>query len=1015
MAERAQFDHYEVLTRDDGSLRELGRGAMGITYKAFDSNLRVPVALKVINSGHLDNDSARSRFISEARAAALLRHRHVASVFHLGIDGDTYFYAMEYIDGETAEELVRREGPLAVGLALSLTMQVTRALSAAQRHNLVHRDIKPANLMLVTEDEEVCVKVIDFGLAKSDRRESSQQALETVAGFVGTPHFASPEQLEEKSIDVRSDLYSLGATLWYLLTGKPPFAGTLAQVINSQLSKAPDLGAVEHLPQEVSAVLGRLLAKNPADRFQTPADLRLELERILPGLPAEPGLVGEAEAVDALQEEHARHGERPFKRGDLAAGHYEILEDRGEGVSGSIFHARDQRTGREVRLVVVTPGLIEDPQAFTTLEHDVEKLQKLEHRNVLQVISLELADVHTLLVMEWTRGFSLVELLRTRREIEPEDTLPIVKQLASAADFATEHQLERVDFALHRLAVDFPEMRDTAAADELKRRPVAGWPVFLAKVNPIGFARVLSSSDTWAGGQTIVGGISGENLAKTSGESMANHLRAVAAVTYELLGGSPLLGASGGLHNPSGRYVPLAMLSERGNDVLKRALQPDPGFENARAYHEELERACRESLRPSASRSSAAGLNALAQVHAAAEQEAWETRQSPLLAPAKQKRPFPLVLAIGAGIFVLFILGILLAPLFTGSIPGEEAKPRLEEPVRIAAGKPAKVEPASEPVPTRDQALANAVKQAEAYEREGNWLDAMAASLSIVQEYPQAEVGRLRIEMLLTKMRSPEVKLSQADFNVLRPSIEAAAKLDAVPAMMLLAENLRRSEPKVAFDWYCSAAALGSPEAFTQVGLMYSNGAGVPTDLNKAVWWFREAAERKDPAGMACLGECYLYGKGVPRDPAEAARILTEAVALNDPRAMNQLGTLYHQGRGVEQNFSEALRLFTEAVKRGRHDALGNLGVLYNNGDGVPRDLMKAVDLFADGSRQGDAYCMYLYARSLESGTGVAPNEEEAKSWYQKSAALGHPGAIAWCKAKGIAIPVTNADATPAD
>src|SRR6188768_3557740 len=112
MPETAIFDHYEVLTRDDGSLLELGRGAMGITYKAFDTSLRIPVTLKVINGAHLHSESARQQFIREARTAAKLRHRHVASVFHLGVTGDTWFYVMEFIDGETVDALVRRDGPL---------------------------------------------------------------------------------------------------------------------------------------------------------------------------------------------------------------------------------------------------------------------------------------------------------------------------------------------------------------------------------------------------------------------------------------------------------------------------------------------------------------------------------------------------------------------------------------------------------------------------------------------------------------------------------------------------------------------------------------------------------------------------------------------------------------------------------------------------------------------------------------------------------------------------------------
>src|SRR5271155_4551398 len=128
MPDTAIFDHYEVLTRDDGSLFELGRGAMGITYKAFDTNLRCPVALKVINAASIHSEVARQRFVREARSAALLRHRHVASVFHLGVSGDTYFYAMEFIEGETVDSLIRRQGALEPSFALRLATQVARAL-----------------------------------------------------------------------------------------------------------------------------------------------------------------------------------------------------------------------------------------------------------------------------------------------------------------------------------------------------------------------------------------------------------------------------------------------------------------------------------------------------------------------------------------------------------------------------------------------------------------------------------------------------------------------------------------------------------------------------------------------------------------------------------------------------------------------------------------------------------------------------------------------------------------------
>src|SRR5438477_453925 len=282
MPERISFDHYQTLTREDGSPVELGRGAMGITYKAFDTNLRVNVALKVINSKLLESSVAQQRFLREARAAAQLRHPNVASVFHLGTSGNAFYYAMEFVDGETLESFIRREGPVSPVMALRITLQVTRALAAATRHHLVHRDIKPANLMLVKDDDDFLVKVIDFGLAKSIKHTDDEDlATLSMGGFVGTPHFASPEQLEEKQIDVRSDIYSLGVTLWYMLTGNPPFTGSIAQVMGHHLHTAPPFEQLASLPEPLRGLLAQMLAKDPGERPQTPAAVRHELERCI--------------------------------------------------------------------------------------------------------------------------------------------------------------------------------------------------------------------------------------------------------------------------------------------------------------------------------------------------------------------------------------------------------------------------------------------------------------------------------------------------------------------------------------------------------------------------------------------------------------------------------------------------------------------------------------------------------------------------------------------------------------
>jgi hypothetical protein len=148
-----RFEHYELVRGEDGKPVELGRGAMGVTYKAFDVDLHCPVTLKVINEKYVGDESARLRFLREARAAARLRHSNVASVLHLGRTESIYFYAMEFVEGETLEKLIKRSGRLEARLALEIVTQVAAGLGAIHEQNLVHRDIKPANIMVRLKEE----------------------------------------------------------------------------------------------------------------------------------------------------------------------------------------------------------------------------------------------------------------------------------------------------------------------------------------------------------------------------------------------------------------------------------------------------------------------------------------------------------------------------------------------------------------------------------------------------------------------------------------------------------------------------------------------------------------------------------------------------------------------------------------------------------------------------------------------------------------------------------------------
>ena len=289
-----RFGIYEIDCHPDGSFYELGRGAMGVTYRATDTSLQRKVALKIIKIDIAERSAdARERFMREARAAASLRHENIATIHQFGMRLDTgqYFYAMELIDGENLEERVRRAGPLDARTTIKIAQQVTSALAAAEKHGLVHRDLKPANLMLVssegqtahTNDKKLLVKIIDFGLAKVIHTQTDPKSL-THDRFVGTPAFASPEQFEHSALDVRSDIYSLGETLWFALTGKTPFAGrSVDEIHRAQKSNALPVEQLKaaHVPPRLRSLLESMLALEPVARPGT-QELAAQLQRCSP-------------------------------------------------------------------------------------------------------------------------------------------------------------------------------------------------------------------------------------------------------------------------------------------------------------------------------------------------------------------------------------------------------------------------------------------------------------------------------------------------------------------------------------------------------------------------------------------------------------------------------------------------------------------------------------------------------------------------------------------------------------
>jgi serine/threonine-protein kinase len=254
-------------------LEEIGRGGMGIVFKARDRRLGRVVALKRLPDSLRNHPKAVELFLREARAAAALNHPNIVTLFDAGQDGDTYYITMELLEGLPLQQILRQRGRLAARDAAKLGLQITHGLAYAHEQRIVHRDIKTGNLFFTRER---VVKIMDFGLAKTleEVRRSS-----TLIG--GTPSHMAPEQAAGEAVDARTDLYALGVTLFELLTGELPFSeGDLAY--HHRHTPPPDpRELVPGLPDPLAALVLALLAKRPEDRPASAAEVGARLQALL--------------------------------------------------------------------------------------------------------------------------------------------------------------------------------------------------------------------------------------------------------------------------------------------------------------------------------------------------------------------------------------------------------------------------------------------------------------------------------------------------------------------------------------------------------------------------------------------------------------------------------------------------------------------------------------------------------------------------------------------------------------
>ena len=262
---------------------ELGQGAMGVVYKARDPLIDRIVAIKTINLGLAldEKEEYEGRFYQEAKAAGRLSHPNIVTIYDVGKNGDVAYIAMEFLEGRELRDIMNDDGLLPVDQVLDIVSQVAMGLNYAHEHDIVHRDIKPSNVMVVRDGH---VKITDFGIARM-----ASSAVQTQTGMVlGSPKYMSPEQVTGKSIDRRSDVFSLGVMLYEMLTGQAPFNGDNVNAIMYQTLNAipaPPNSLNPEVPEMIDFIVAKALAKKAEDRYQNAKDFAVDLRACRETLP----------------------------------------------------------------------------------------------------------------------------------------------------------------------------------------------------------------------------------------------------------------------------------------------------------------------------------------------------------------------------------------------------------------------------------------------------------------------------------------------------------------------------------------------------------------------------------------------------------------------------------------------------------------------------------------------------------------------------------------------------------
>src|SRR5438309_2469093 len=568
--EKVRFGNFEVMNDPEGRPVLLGKGTFGRTYQARHCFLDIIVALKIITERYVADAAVRQRFLTEARAVAKLSHPHIARLYDFGEKDGMLHYAMEYCGGGSLADHVAKSGPVLLRRTIEIAQQISGALKCAHTAGFIHRDLKPSNIMLTTPDGPPFAKLIDFGLVQpsvpgATRSFADDQSADG-ARFLGTPLFASPEQLREEPMDVRTDLFSLGMTLWFLTEGRAPEGGSSAEIAASRLNRESYAARLPaNLPLPFRDVLGRLLEKDRKNRFATAAEMFTALNACAAALGfrrardyTDPAAAIEWEDAetpdkDALDSTKVEPTEIEHVNAPLTS-EFNIVTRINEDFTGLNYVGEAiGAKGAMSILHVLHPMLLEDESALKSFRLHIAQLMRVDVVEIMRPKAIKRYADYTAVISDKPGSTDLLSVLRTEGTVRLIDAAPLLEKIADACDQLCAAGLPGAQLAPGRIFVE-------SANDGLSKAQVRLCPRYLAVSEAPELARMNEPEDVSSTMTTDMLGDPGR------ADNMGEHF---AALLYRVVAGRncPVAASLAGQG-----YVAVPGLSEQSNRILSMVI-----------------------------------------------------------------------------------------------------------------------------------------------------------------------------------------------------------------------------------------------------------------------------------------------------------------------------------------------------------------------------------------------------------------------------------------------------------